>query len=254
MTESTTVNPLAIAVSQILGARNELARSANQIVTQINAVTNVGKLVFEIRDTSDDQNVVDYRAFIADLEDQMSKAEATIEAYIKSALLPKSDETIDIDALKATHKELVAKANALTQSMATLGGAAEGDEVIPINTLSGRKSSTSESQTAQWRPRVELITVASVSNTEAKVQASIGKTQSDGTVTYTHNFSAAIAFLNKEYKGNGLTVQDLQDAAKAEAKTSDLNSLQGKPFSFVISLKDKDSTNLMVEVTPTFKG
>lgn len=230
---------------------NVLCAQANAIASQLKAVGNVGKIVSEIRDNSDDEKVVRFREFKTQLLAKLDEAERTVDAHIKASLMPSTDG-LDVEAAKAAYAPLAAQVKALHTVVGTFaaqtpaGGVPEG-LLTGLLTLKGTQSKASNGESGIRRPRISEITVNGESVFEEKKNE-------DGTVKHVSNLTVLKLWLDKKYKGHGYTVPVIQDLMFGAAGTEDISTLEGKPFDFTLALKGEGQPTVTVNVTPTYKS
>lgn len=199
---------------------------ANDIVQKIHAATaDIGNLIADIRD---DENTTD--EFLKNFQEWHEKAKAQIQdridqasKYVEENLLPKREE-VDVDALKAQYRELKASIDGGLKFLAPLGFDAEKAGIPALKTLRGGTVSGGGA-TGIRRPRVNDILVNGESVAKGVKNAKSGKVEQKA------NFTFAAAYISGK-TDTKVETSDLQAAAFAAAKTDDLSTLNGEPFSF----------------------
>lgn len=232
MTDTASNGLVDVAQAALVGQVEHL----NSLVELIHSAdTDPGRLIADIRD---DENATD--PIVKSFQNWREQALATIEAktaevngHIQANLMPKAQD-IDVDALKAEYGE---GKKVVTQGLTwlkSLPGYSEENSPIPaLKSLRGGTVSAGGT-TGTRRPRVEDILV------NGKSIAQDVKNAKTGVVTRKANFSYAAAFMSKDAKVK-VEVSDLQAAAFSAAKTDDLNSLNGEPFSFQYNVGEGDA-------------
>lgn len=234
MSDTTTASNGLVDVAQaaLVGQVEHL----NSLVELIHSAdTDPGRLIADIRD---DENASD--ATVKAFQNWREQAQAAIEAktaeineHIKAHLMPKAQD-IDVDALKTEYsegKKVVSQGLVWLKSLPGFN-----EETSPIPALKSLRGGTVSAggTTGTRRPRVEDILV------NGKSVAQDVKNAKTGVVTRKANFSYAAATISKDAKAK-VEVSDLQSAAFSAAKTDDLNSLNGEPFSFNYNVGEGDA-------------
>lgn len=211
------------------------AAEANKLFSQVEAVENVNATIAEIRNTSTDERIVAFREWKDKADKAILARESEIDAIIKAEMV--SAEPVDVDKVKAAHKELVKKAKDLATVLRNFAGEAAVHKLPALKSISGRAVSTSSGSGGK-RPRLQSVTVDG-----EKVFATVDN--KDGTKTEVASFTVLAAYINKDNKGCiKVEPKDLQEAAFAAAKTDDLSTLAGQPvsFPFTVSKAKEDGT------------
>lgn len=239
-------------ISEALNTIREQTEAGNAVADKVIHADNANKLLAEVRETSDDPEIVKYREFLENAYAQLAESEKKIDDYILSQGMVDTTP-VDVEAETTKWKEISTTVKAMTNAIKTLPGFDETKlaDIPELKSLPGtRKASTSSGGTGVKRPRI----------------ASIAVTYPDGTTTDIYetkdgvnnsNLTVLAKSLASTYKRK-VEVKDLQAALFAAAGTDDLNTLDGKPVEFAYSVPKSDnpedgSYNLMVKVTPTVK-
>jgi hypothetical protein len=237
----------------VLASRAEYenrAAEADALFKKVQAADNLGSLVSEVRDTkeTDDENILAFRNFKEDLLSKLNAAEDKIDAYI-TATYVKPDDTVDVEKVKAEHKELVKITRTIRQLLEQLDSENATVGLPDVKNVSGRAVS-SASGTGTKRPRLSKIVVDGE-------EVFAMKDEKDGTKTQVTSFTVLAAWLSKRVserfglKGFKVEPSVLSRMAFEEAKTDDLSTVNG-PIVFAGTFGEGDNllTFKSIEVTP----
>jgi len=220
-----------------------LATQANNLFVKVQNVENVNATIAEIRNTSEDERIVAFREWKEKVEAALLAKELEVDHIIKAEFI--ESEPVDIDAVKAAHKELVGKAKALRTVLTQFAGEAAIHKLPELKSLSGRAVSAGAG-TGSKRPRLQSVTVKGVPVFSTKKEE-------DGTTTQVASFTVLAQWLSAKERG-GIKVEPktLQEAAFAAAGTDDLSTLAGRPVSFAVTVGEGDNlvTHSDIVVTP----
>lgn len=221
-----------------------LVEQANEIATRVKNADNVNALVHQVRDEAEttDEKILAYRDWFDKANLEILRRQKEVEDYIVDNNMVDT-EPVDVDALTAQYKVLAEQIKGIKKAVATLPGAAdiEMPDLISISTRGGGGSTGP-------RPRIQEIKLNGTEVTR-KIK------QKDGSYRQESNFTTLALHLAKTFKGSNVQVKELQQAAFDEAKTTDLSTLSGTPFSFAFTVEygpenERKSENVMIEVTP----
>lgn len=236
-TTDTVVIPDSPLVTAGRAEYESLAGQANDLFVKVQSAENVNATVAEIRNTSDDERIVAFREWKEKADAAILAKETEIDALIKAEMI--SQEPIDLEAVKAAHKELVGKAKALRTVLTQFAGEAAIHNLPDLKSLSGRAVSAGQG-TGGKRPRLQSVTV---NGTPVFSE----KTNDDGTKTQVASFTVLAAYLSKDAKVK-VEPKQLQEAAFAAAKTDDLSTLAGTPVSFSVTVGEGDNLKTYPEI------
>lgn len=232
---------------------SQLTEDANSIVRQVTASGDkaAGKMISDIRESSEDERVVQFRAYIADLDAKREAAFSKIEDLIKAELLPADTKVLTPDeqaALKVKYDDLAKRA----KSGADFLSSEDSEEITAAMAaapvlLSWPGKRGGGSAVGSKKPRLAHAEI----NGEP---FSVKVTNKDGVTTEKVSFTAIAQEITKNVKAAGhkdfsVTASDLQKMATETAKTDDLSSVND--VEFVVTTPDE---NLTVKVFPTQKG
>lgn len=199
----------------------------NALAGQIEAATgDQGKAVHNLRETSEDPEVLKFRDFVEALDAKREAAVQKIHAYIEKNLLQSSSMTPEEveeakTSLKAQRKE-INELRGLFLSRAKIEGA---DSLLPE--IKGARKSAAAPGSGAPKPRVASITVDGE-------EMSHETTNKDGETVVKSTFTDAVKFLS--------------DKHKVKVQTSDLHAGyfenggpdSATPVEYVVSVTDKD--------------
>lgn len=203
--------------------------AANALAARITAATGDNKsLVHDIRDNpnTDDAKVREFQEWLAKVDAAREQNIKEIGEYITANLLPKTDESFDVEKAKAEHADLRKSIAAGKTYAKTVGVTDEDIATLPdLKNLRGGTSTAGANGSAEGvkRPRISAITV----NGES---VSAPKKNDDGTVTDVVSFTVLATYLTKQA---GVKVEPslIRDAVFEAAKTDDLSTVKGETFS-----------------------
>lgn len=230
----------------------QLSHDASSIARRIKAQGNEAQLIADVLETSDDEKVQKFNAWVEQLENQRKQAEDQIAQYIRETLLPKNDDVLDVDKATVEYKT---KRKNYQDLLGALRGVVEPadfaslEKRLPEMESLGRKSGGGSTGTGIKRTRIDEILVKSVNapDSEYKPVTKDVKDPKTQTVEKKTSFGILSEYLSK-LTGNDIDQALLREHADAEAGTSDWKSLNGKPFTF--AFRASDEHNLMIRVTP----
>lgn len=235
----------------IVNTLTETTNTANEIVRKLNAKGDVGKMVHEIRNDTDnprDEQIAKFQEFAAAITQRLLDAENAIDAHIKENYLS-TDEVIDEAALKENYKTL-RKQISDTLGFADLAPGVDKEAVtaaVPALLNLRGTAAGAGTGTGGKRPRIECIWID---------RKAIGKEteRPDGTKYMASNFTVAGQFLTKA-SGQKVDAKALQAAAFAAAQTDDLSELDGTVFEFHFECGEGDRRiNPLITVQPQVPG
>jgi hypothetical protein len=264
------INPaFAQMVEVTIGHHNGLTNRANEVAAKLLAVDNVGAQIHTVRNESDDPRIVKFRTLVEGLNAEILAQEQAIDAYIKANHIP-NVEDIDVPALTAEYNALVGQAKATVAFLATgvIPGVSSlndldythklGEErpatqpltVSPLTKLVQVKHSRSNTKAGddstgdKRRLRIADMVIDSQSLAKVKSNPKTGKDYSSAAVT------ELVQHLNAHYAGHGETLTSLQDKLISAAGTASFATLEGKPFTTMLSLNNEAKSIVEVLVTP----
>lgn len=216
---------------------------ANSLVTRINsATTDKGKLVHDLRSTSDDPRVVSFREWFEMATAEIERRTAAVDEIIKAELMPASED-FNVEEAKEQYKALRDSVKAALTFVQTVGGYdAESFKVPDLQNLRG--GSSGGTGQGGKRPRLNRIWVGDdlISKTVKDP-----KSQEEREVS---NFTLAAQHISKAV-GAKVEVKDLQQAAFGAAGTDDLSTLGGKVFEYYFEAGEGDKRqNFKISVEP----
>lgn len=238
-------------LTMVRTALAEQIASANEDATAIAAATtDRAKL---IHDYLTDENTTDpqvkaFQEFLekaqAAIEEQTAKANAHAESKVPGG----SPE--EVDKRKETYKGKVDQIKAARKFAATIPGYSEEEFNKDLPELKNLRGSTAgKGGTGGKRPRLNSVEYRTSAKGEW-VEVWADREDKDGNKVRVANFTVLAAALNKAVDKGSVTVKDLQAAAFDAAGTDDLNTLDGKPFEFAVTVGE---TNVFVKVAPKHK-
>ena len=218
-----------------------LIASANAVADKVVNAGNAAALVAEVRNTSDDAQIVAFRVWLDKANNAILAKELEIDKYIVDAGMV-STEPVDVEAETANFKTLDAQIKGIVGALKSIpGGDAVVTDLPERKTLPGSRKSSTGAGTGVKRPRISHITCDGVDVFKTTGEGADAKTQANLTVLAAH--------LTAETKTK-VEVSDLQTALFAAAGTDDLSSLNGKPVEFVVNVGER---NFSIVATPTVK-
>lgn len=253
MTETATTEAPAPAapdqfVTVVTGTLASVVNEANELATKYAANSkDSNSLVHEIREDNEteDKTITAFRAWKEQALAAVLKKETEVDEYIKANLMPKGDEAFDADKAKVSHGELKSRYNATIKMLKTLPGYDDSwtKDVPEFKNLRGGTVSAGAGSGGR-RPRLADIalstdngaTYAEVSDTKTKDAK--GNVLAEP-VKVTNLTYLAKVMGDKDHASTKVSVQDLQAALFAEAKTEDLSTVPGKVFTFSFSPDEK---------------
>lgn len=215
-----------------------LATQANELFGKVQAAENVNATIAEVRNSSEDETIVKFRDWLEKANARIIAETDKVDAYIKANLV--SQEPVDVEAVKASHKELVTKAKALRTVLTQFAGDNAIHGLPELKSLSGRAVSAGAG-TGGKRPRLQTVKVG-----EKEIYSE--KKEDDGTVTHVASFTVLAAWMSKDAKVK-VEPKQLQEAAFAAAGTDDLSTLAGKPVTFAITVGEGANLKTYPEIT-----
>lgn len=230
--------------SLVLNQITEQTNEANKVAETIaSATTDVGKFVHEVRQNSDLDWIVEYRAWLEKANAAIEAKTKQIDERIRAEVLPAQQADVNVDELKEKYAHLKEEITAARKYLKVLGVDEKAMESLPdLKTLRGGTTKAGAG-TGGKRPRLS----------EVKVDGApvfTEKRNDDGTVTQSASFTVTAQHLSKITKSK-VTPKQLQEAAFEAAKTDDLSTLNGTPFDFYFSAGEGDNRkNFHIEVTP----
>lgn len=241
--------------SALLNAAVEQAKAAiatnNALAAQIKSAGNAAALVADIRDVQETQDatVLEYRSFMDKANAAILDAQSKVEAWIKSpesGLMPV--DNLDVEKATADWKAQNEIVKALKQVLKTVPKGDDALKDLPeVVGIPGTRSGGTGNATGIRRPRFQKVSFTLAGSEDWK---DAEKTDDEGkSVT---NLSVLATILNSENKdAKNVSASDLQEALFAEAKTTDLSTLDGSPITFAFGVGDK---NYLIRVTPPAKS
>lgn len=224
----TTASPMLGVIELTAQTLVPSIEQANAIVTKINSVSaDPANLVADIRDdeSTSDETLKAFQAWREKVQAAIEAKTAEANEYVKANLMP-TTENVDVDALKTEYGALKSHIQAGLKFLGDLPGASDSEAVKTLPALKSLRGGTvsGKGTSDTKRPRVNDIQVngKSVART---VKDKSGNDISKATFTYAAQDIAKDA-------GTKVEVKDLQSAAFAAAKTTDLSTLNGEPFTF----------------------
>lgn len=210
------------------------------LVQRIKGSQNPNALVHEIRDASDasDEIVKQFQAYRESLLTSLREAEAKVEEHIRANLMPTDGSVVDTEALTAEAKALRDEFNQIVSLVSTLVADEEArnafKEAVPaLEKLPRSPKDGSEAATGQLRLRLASITVRGTDPESDPVN--VGSTCTNAAKA----LSAAYA--------TTIQVTDLTHQIVQAAGTSNMASLNGKPFEFASTIGDH---NVIFTIVP----
>lgn len=240
---TTPVSPANGLADVAKAALTQQVATANDLVRQITAATaDTGNLVADIRtdESTADPTVKAFQEWLEKVQSAIENKTAEINEHIKANLMP-SREDVDVDALKTQYNELRKVIREGLGWVKSIGG--DISDVPDLKSLRGGSSSAAGGNGPR-RPRVNDILVNGESIAQDVRNAKTGKVERKA------NFTFAAAAISKAADAK-VEVSDLQSAAFEAAKTDDLKSLNGEPFSFNYNVGEGDKVKTFdVKVYP----
>lgn len=238
---SPTYDPFVQSALDLIKKETE---QANNLADKVIHADNGLKLLHEVRDEKEttDENILKYRHAMEQMNLKVLEFQTKIEEYILANNLV-DNTPVDVPAVTEEYKTIKARVKAMLSVVSSLPGGAEAvKDITPVKGIPGTRASSSGGGTGVRRPRVSSVKC----NGEDIFIEKDGKNVTNMTVLATH--------LSKEL---GVKVEsgDLRDAMFAAAKTEDLSTLNGAPFSFSVSLKDSEGADHTygIDVVPSVK-
>lgn len=239
---------VSVAVQTI----TEQTEQANAVADKILNADNANKLIHEVRNTSEDPEIVAFRTWIEKANAQILKRELEIDQYIKDAGLV-DVAPVDIESETTNYNSLATQIKGMLGALKTIPGSEDVLGSIPeLKPIPGKRkaSSTSSSSTGTRRPRLSSITVSGIDGSNP-VDVYENVKQEDGSTKTVTNMTVLSKWLTANTEGKpSVNVQDLQSSLFAAAKTEDLSTLDGKPIEFPVIVGD---AHYLVTATPNKK-
>lgn len=228
---------IAASVAFITDATKE----ANALAERISNAGNVNVLIQEIRENSDDQQLVKFRAFYEAAMLKINEQIAAADKYIVDAGLV-NVTPVDIEAATAQYKAAALNVKNYTTALKNIPGAADSLVLPELRALPGAHRGAQG--VLGPRPR---ITRATIDGTPVSATVIDKVTKEAKEVT---NMTVVAAALSK-LAGTKVEVASIRDAAFAEAGTTDFATLDGKPIGFVLNVNE---TNYSIQLVPAMKS
>lgn len=217
----------------VLGTLEEQIAEYNSRQATLDAVTgDTSKAVHELRNSSDDDEVKKFRAWLEKVDAQREAAVTKIDKYISENLLPKADMSEEqIEAEKSALKDLRGEIKAGETYFLALPGVkplGENAALLVPKVAGARKSVAKGTGTGGPKPRVTGVYV----DGELQSHDVDGKQKS--------TFTDAVKFLSEKHKTK-VETKDIHAAwfAAANVTPEDWASAPDKT-EFVFSVTDKD--------------
>jgi hypothetical protein len=210
------------------------------LIQRIKGSQNPNALVHEIRDASDatDEIVKQFQAYRESLLTSLREAEAKVEEHIKANLMPTDGSVVDTEALTSEAKALRDEFNQIVSLVSTLVSDEDArnafkDAVPTLEKLPRQAKEGSEASTGQLRLRLASITVRGTD--PASDPVNVGSTCTNAAKAISASYGVDFA------------VTDLTHQIVAAAGTSNMASLNGKPFEFASTIGEH---NVIFTIVP----
>lgn len=219
------------------------AAKANKAHATIAAQEDSAKAAFELRETSDDPEVVKFRQWFEAANAEIEKRVAAVTDYIKGNLI-KSMSAEDVAAAQATYDAAKTSYESGLNYLVSVHPDAKDEikawvtQAVPVAGKRSRKASAGTGE-GGIKPRVKSVSV------NGKTATMTVKTK-DGDQDKSNFTAAALMLATDEYAGTKVEVKDLQSAWLSAAKVDDWkNAPDTVEFSF--SAGEKNFTILVTK-------
>jgi hypothetical protein len=234
----------------------EQIEQANATADRVINADNQNKLIHEVRETSDDEQIAKFRNWFDQANARIEAEIKKIDQYIVDQGMV-STATVDVPTETENYKALATNIKAMQSTVKTLLGYDDEKfkalELPELKSLPGvRKSGGSSSSgggTGTRRPRLSAISVDYGNGDVADIYET-----KPGENGQPDRHSATLTLLGKTLSDKFKTkveVSSLQSELFAAANTDDLSTLEGKPVTFPVTIKGDDNTSTIVTVTAT---
>lgn len=266
MTEQSTTEPTTETV-EVPGPYREMvalnkqmltawANEANEQVRAVKSQENIETTIQDTIDNNDHETLAAYRQYVEEQEAALQAAYDSIRSFVTENLLPKDTDAVDPQAALEVWKEKKQAYDGLVSVMAKFPGFDKEmvtkllSDVPTIENMGRHRGSKGEGGSGIRRPRVVRIRYRE-QGTENWTESFTVKGKGDNAEKVI-GFTPLGANLRKAF--GKVDDGQLRMEADQAAGTTEWVSLDGKPFSFYVSIPKRDnpeeSTLVEVEVTP----
>jgi hypothetical protein len=110
-------------ITTAIESANTLAAKLNELAKSIKSADYAEVALHEVRDVADttDENILAFRTYIAELDEQREAAVSQITEYIRTEVLP-AEEAIDVETLTAEYKHIADQRKLVVSAAQALAG------------------------------------------------------------------------------------------------------------------------------------